>query len=171
MLSPLSLFPTGISAAASMSIRAGTQRWTVSHRDRRGSCEQLGTLVGWLESAASPEAPVERVEKVQLRSGFSGRESEQEQRSREGAEGGAVPVEPFPQQGPRGSGTRGGDPRGARGHSALCRHDTGGATGAVPGGRGDTRPDPAQSQGCASLDSRTADILLPKQSTNNRVNA
>ncbi|XP_041252823.1 uncharacterized protein LOC121331983 isoform X1 [Onychostruthus taczanowskii] len=32
--------------AASMSICAGTQRWTVSHRDRRGSCEQPGTLLG-----------------------------------------------------------------------------------------------------------------------------
>lgn len=37
-----------------MSICAGKQRWTVSSRDRRGSCEQLGTLGGWLGSRRVP---------------------------------------------------------------------------------------------------------------------
>lgn len=111
-----------------MSICAGTQRWTVSYRDRRGSCEQLGTSGGRQGSVASSEAPVERVDQVQLSSGSSGRESEQEKPSGEGAEGGSGSVEPFPAQGPRGSGMRNRDPREARGHTALCRRNGGGGT-------------------------------------------
>ncbi|XP_037991382.1 uncharacterized protein LOC119700376 [Motacilla alba alba] len=118
--------------AASISICAGTQRWTVSYSDGRGSCVPPGTLAGRLGSVASPEAPVERVDKAQLRSGSSGREPEQEQPSGEGAECGTGSVEPFPARRPPGSGMRGRDPRGARGHTALCRRDGTGGTGAVP---------------------------------------
>lgn len=110
----------------------------------------MGTLGGRLGSVVSSEAPVERVDQVQLCSASSGRESEQEQPSGEGAEGGSGSVEPFPAQSPRGSGMRDREPRGARGHTALCRRDGGGGTVRVL-----RLPRTAQ-----------RGILLPKQSTN-----
>lgn len=87
-----------------MSICVGTPRWTVSHRDSRGIVDIWRLWGGRLASAVSPEAPVEQMDQVQLHSGSSGRESEQEQLSGEGAESGSGCVEPFPPQGPRGSG-------------------------------------------------------------------
>lgn len=115
--------------------------WTVSYRDRRGSREQLGTLWERLGSAVTPEAPVARVDKVQLRSGSSGRKSKQEQPSWAGTEG-APGRWSLSHRGPHVDLGCGAETPGSAGSQrplpAPRRRRGEAAPGLSPGGRGDT---------------------------------